>query len=52
MNIWPFPGLTQVSGAASISSPCRKEVVDFLMFKLKSGKDPDRESQVKEIKTW
>lgn len=35
-----------------LNDDCRKEVVDFLMFKLKSGKDPDRESQVKEIKTW
>lgn len=35
-----------------LNDESRKEVVDFLMFKLKSGKDLEREEAIKKIKTW
>jgi len=30
----------------------RREVVDFLMFKLQTGKDLEREAQIKQVKDW
>ena len=36
----------------TLTDESRKEVVDFLMFKLKSGKDPEREEQIKQFKKW
>lgn len=35
-----------------LNDESRKEVVDFLMFKLNSGKDPEREEQIKQFKKW
>lgn len=33
-----------------LNDESRKEVIDFLMFKLKKGKDPEREAKVRSIK--
>lgn len=35
-----------------LNDESRKEVVDFLMFKLNSGKDPEREEPIKQFKKW
>lgn len=56
MELFGTTGVSEVDKMLTyfymLNDESRKEVVDYLMYKLQNGKDPKREEEIKQFKKW